>query len=215
MFKDRKDAGIQLAKKLIGYKNKNVVVLAIPRGGLPLGAIVAEALNAPLDIVLTKKIGHPLNKEFAIGAVSLQGKYVANSAEATHSYIEEETRRIRKILRQRQDQYYKNFAPKILKDKIVIVVDDGVATGSTILATVSLIKEEEPSKIVVAFPVGSSSAINRLYNSPFIDEVVCIEVPKHFNAVGQFYRNFNPVLDKKAMQILKESNKHFIVSKYE
>jgi len=215
MFKDRTEAGKQLAKKLISYKNKEVVVVAIPRGGLPLGAIVAETLNAPLDIVLTKKIGHPLNKEFAIGAVSLQGKYIPDSTDAALSYIEEETRRVRKVLQQLQDQYYKNFAPKILKDKTVIVVDDGVATGSTILATVALIKEEEPSKIIVAFPVASSSAINRLYNSPFIDEVVCIEIPKHFNAVGQFYMNFNPVLDKKAMQILEESNKHFLVSKHE
>jgi len=215
MFKDRTDAGRQLAKKLISYKNKDVVVVAIPRGGLPLGVIVAKTLNAPLDVILTKKIGHPLNKEFSIGAVSLKSKYFEDSADVALNYIMEETRRIRETLQQRQDQYYKNFAPKILKHKIVIVVDDGIATGSSILAAVSLINKEEPSKIVVAFPVASSSAINKLYNSPFINEVVCIEIPKHFNAVGQFYVKFNPVLDKKAIQILEESNTHFIVSKHE
>ncbi|NER16798.1 phosphoribosyltransferase [Spongiivirga citrea] len=213
MFKDRTDAGRQLAKKLINYKNKDVVVVAIPRGGLPLGAIVAEELNAPLDVVLTKKIGHPLNKEFAIGAVSLQNKYITDSSDAALSYIKEETRRVREVLRQRQDQYYKNLTPKVLTNKIVIVVDDGIATGNTILATVALIEEQEPSKTIVAIPVASRSAIEKIYNSPYIDEVVCLRIPQHFRAVGQFYKKFNPVLDKRAIRILEESNHRFIESK--
>lgn len=207
MFKDRNDAGKQLAEKLIGYKNKDVVIVAIPRGGLPLGAIVAKALNAPLDVVLTKKIGHPINKEYAIGAVSLGNKFITDSIGASLSYIDEETRRIREILQQRQDQYYKNLKPKDLKDKIVIIVDDGIATGSTMLATVALIKDEEPSMLIVAVPVAASTAVEKLNNSPFVDEVVCLQIPKYFQAVGQFYKEFDPVLDKRAIQILEESNK--------
>lgn len=206
MFKDRNDAGKQLAKKLLGYKNKEVVVVAIPRGGLPLGAIIAEALNAPLDVVLTKKIGHPINKEYAIGAVSLENKFITDSISASLSYIDEETRRIREILQQRQDQYYKNLKPKDLKDKIVIIVDDGIATGSTMLATVALIKDKTPSKLIVAVPVATPTAVEKLNNSPFIDEVVCLQIPNYFQAVGQFYKEFDPVLDKRAIQILEESN---------
>lgn len=207
MFKDRNDAGKQLAKRLLGYKNKEVVVVAIPRGGLPLGAIIAEALNAPLDVVLTKKIGHPINKEYAIGAVSLGNKFITDSIGASLSYIDEETRRIREILQQRQDQYYKNLNPKDLKDKIVIIVDDGIATGSTMLATVALIKDKDPSRLIVAVPVAASTAFEKLNNSPVVDEVVCLQIPKYFQAVGQFYKEFEPVLDKRAIQILEESNK--------
>ena len=207
MFKDRTDAGKQLAQKLLNYKNKEVVVVAIPRGGLPLGAIIADAINAPLDVVLTKKIGHPLNKEYAIGAVSLEHKFITESVDASLSYIDEEVRRIRELLRQRQDQYYKNTTPKDLKNKIVIIVDDGLATGSTMLATIPLIKEKEPSKIVVAVPVASASALEKINNSPFVDEVVCLLVPSNFKAVGQYYMEFYAVMDTTAIQILEESDK--------
>ena len=207
MFKDRTDAGKQLAQKLLNYKNKEVVVVAIPRGGLPLGAIIADAINAPLDVVLTKKIGHPLNKEYAIGAVSLEHKFITESVDASLSYIEEEIRRIRELLRQRQDQYYKNTTPKNLKNNIVIIVDDGLATGSTMLATIPLIKEKEPSKIVVAVPVASASALEKINNSPFVDEVVCLLVPSNFKAVGQYYMEFYAVMDTTAIQILEESDK--------
>ena len=207
MFKDRTDAGKQLAQKLLSYKNKDVVVVAIPRGGLPLGAIIATALNAPLDVALTKKIGHPLNKEYAIGAVSLDHKFITESVDTTMRYIEEETRRIRELLRQRQDQYYKNSKPKDLKHKIVIIVDDGIATGNTMLTTIALIKDQEPSKIIVAIPVAAVSAIKKLNNSPFVDDVVCLHIPRSFQAVGQFYHEFNSVVDKRAIQILEETNK--------
>ncbi|MBC8757640.1 phosphoribosyltransferase [Kordia sp. YSTF-M3] len=209
MFKDRIDAGKQLAQRILNYKNKDVVVVAIPRGGLPLGAIVAKALNAPLDVVLTKKIGHPINKEYAIGAVSLGNKFITDSGEVSMSYIEDEIRSIRALLRQRQDQYYKNSKPKVLKNKIVIIVDDGIATGNTMLATIRLIKDEEPSRIIVAVPVASLSALEKLNNSPFVDETVCLLIPRHFRAVGQFYTTFNSVDDKIAIQILEESNKQF------
>jgi predicted phosphoribosyltransferase len=207
MFKNRVDAGRQLAERLIGYTDQNVLVVAIPRGGLPLGAIIAKALNAPLDVVLTKKIGHPLNREYAIGAVSLQNKYISESSDAALHYIEEETKRIREILIQRQKQYYKNITPIDVKDKIVIVVDDGVATGNTMLATIALIKEEKPAKIVVAVPVASYEAFNKLNESSTIGDVICLETPENFRAVSQFYEEFDSVLDERAIHILEELNK--------
>jgi len=184
MSKDRKNAGTQLAQRSLNHKNQDVVVLSIPEGGLPLGAIVAEALNASLEVVFPKKNGHPTNKEHAIGKASFGHKCMADSMDATLTYIEEESRRIRGILRQRQDQYHKEPKPMDLKDKVVVIVNDGMAGISTILAIVGLIEEEEPLKIKVAVPVTSSSALEKLNESPFVDEVVCLHIPNYLQAVG-------------------------------
>jgi predicted phosphoribosyltransferase len=203
MFKDRNDAATQLARTLASYKEKEaVVVLAVPRGGLPLGAIIAKALNASLDVALSKKIGHPYNKEYAIGAVSLESVILSNAVEIPKSYIEEETKRIREKLKKRYDQYYKNRTPQNLKDKVVIIVDDGIATGNTIKATAELTHAHKPSKTVVATPVAPRSAIDNLQKSPYIDEVVCLYTPSNFRAVGQFYEDFDQVSDEEAIGIL-------------
>lgn len=206
MFRDRIDAGHRLAEKLMKFKDENVVVLAIPRGGLPIGAIVAKTLNAPLDVVLTKKIGHPFNKEYAIGAVSLEGMILMDGIDVTKEYIEEETSRIRETLKLRRDQYYKQRSPMSIKKKTVVVIDDGIATGNTILATIDLIKKQEPNKIVVAVPVAPYLAIQKLKNNPNVDVVVCLDTPPDFRAVGQFYEKFDQVLDAEAIRILEEAN---------
>nr|WP_262509672.1 MULTISPECIES: phosphoribosyltransferase family protein [Arenibacter] len=205
MFKDRKDAGQQLAKKLSSYKGKeNVVVLAIPRGGLPLGAIVAKSLNAQLDVALSKKIGHPFNKEFAIGAVSLKNVILDDNTEISIGYIEKEKKRLREKLKKRQNQYFKNRSPLGLKDKIVIILDDGIATGNTIRVTAQLVYEQKPEKIVVAIPVAPKSTVRQLRATAYIDEVVCLEIPFNFQAVGQFYMNFDQVSDEEAIKILDD-----------
>ena len=205
MFKNRIDAGTQLAEKLLEFKSQNVVVLAIPRGGLPLGAIVAKALNAPLDVALTKKIGHPYNKEYAIGAVSLENIILSDAISVTKGYIEEETARLRKKLKERHNQYYKKGVSQDLKDKIVIIVDDGIATGNTILVTIELVKMQNPNKIVVAIPVAPPSTVRKLEASSEVDEVICLETPYNFHAVGQFYQEFYQVSDQEAIQLLEES----------
>jgi len=207
MFQDRTDAGIKLAEKLTFYKDQDVVVLAIPRGGLPLGAIVAKALNAPLDVALIKKIGHPNNKEYAIGAVSLESVITSDIVNIPKRYIEEETSHIRDLLTQRYEQYYKKGKPHDLKDKVVIIVDDGIATGNTLLATVELIYKQKPKSIVVAIPVSPPSSLNKLEDSPHISEVICLETPFNFMAVGQFYKEFDAVSDQEAIKILQETNK--------
>jgi len=210
MFQDRTDAGIQLAEKLAFYKDQDVVVLAIPRGGLPLGAIVAKALNVPLDVALIKKIGHPHNKEYAIGAVSLESVITSDTVNIPKRYIEEETNRIRDLLTQRYKQYYKEGKPHDLKDKVVIIVDDGIATGNTLLATVELIHKHQPKSIVVAIPVAQPSSLNKLEDSPHINEVICLETPYNFIAVGQYYEEFDAVSDQEAIRILQETNKEKI-----
>ena len=205
MFEDRIDAGTQLVHKLLKYKDKNVVVLAIPRGGLPIGAIVAQALKAPLDVVLTKKIGHPDHKEFAIGAVSLQDIILTDAMGVSQDYIDIEVARIRKKLRERHAQYYKQRTPEMLKDKTVIIIDDGIATGNTLLATVKLVNKQNPKIIVVAVPVAPRSVIQKFKTDPNIGEVICLLVPDNFWAVGQFYENFEQVSDEEAISFLEES----------
>lgn len=206
MFRDRIDAGIQLADKLAEYKNQKVVVLAIPRGGLPIGAIVAKALKAPLDVALSKKIGHPYHKEYAIGAVSMEDMILTDSKGISKEYLEEETARIRKKLRAREAQYYQNRKPWPLKGKTVIIIDDGIATGNTLLVTVDLVSHQNPDKIIVAIPVAPESGILKLKGNPNVDEVICLEVPHHFQAVGQFYEAFEQVSDKEAIRILEETH---------
>jgi predicted phosphoribosyltransferase len=206
MFKDRIDAGIQLANKLLPFKDKEVVVLAIPRGGLPIGAIVAKALQAPLDVALSKKIGHPYNREYAIGAVSLENIILKDVSGIHKNYIAEETERIREKLKKRHQQYYKNRQPEDLKDKIVIIIDDGIATGNTIRVTAEMVRAQKPKKVIVAIPVAPPSAVKSLEDSSHIDQVICLQTPSDFMAVGQFYEFFNQVSDEEAIQLLEECN---------
>ena len=153
LFTDRVQAGMELASLLTEYKGSDAVVLAIPRGGLPLGAILSESLDLPLDIVLSKKIGHPTNKEYAIGAVSKHGRILSeNAREVEQAYIEKETRRIRKLLGERDAMFHRKKKPVPLRGKTVILVDDGIATGNTVLATVQLLRQEGCAKIVLVTP---------------------------------------------------------------
>jgi len=207
MFQDRTDAGIQLAERLQKFKRENVVVLAIPRGGLPLGAIVAKALHALLDVALSKKIGHPNNKEYAIGAVSMDDIILNDIPNISNTYITEEIKRIRQKLRKRYEQYYQNCSPLDLKGKTVIIIDDGVATGNTIKITAQMVYKSEPKKTIVAIPVAPHGAIKNMEASNYIDEVICLETPFNFYAVGQFYTKFGEVTDQEAIQILEEARK--------
>lgn len=196
VFKDRIEAAHLLAGKLEGYKEKDALILAIPRGGVPLGYIIAKHLHLPMEVVLSKKIGHPLHKEFAIGAVTLKSQVLSEAAkDVSKSYIEEETKKIRTLLTKRYQDYYGHKKPQALKDKILIIVDDGIATGNTIISTIEMLHEEQPKKIVVAIPVSSKSALQKLKNTPFVDEVICLSTPFNFRAVGEFYKDFDQVDD--------------------
>ncbi len=195
---------MELASLLTEYKGSDAVVLAIPRGGLPLGAILSESLDLPLDIVLSKKIGHPTNKEYAIGAVSKHGRILSeNAREVEQAYIEKETRRIRKLLGERDAIFHRKKKPVPLRGKTVILVDDGIATGNTVLATVQLLRQEGCAKIVLATPVAPPSAIRKLTNSGEVDRVICPHQPRNFFAIGQFYEHFGQVSDEEALEILE------------
>ena len=203
LYENRTDAGKQLAEQLRSITGQDIVVLAIPRGGLPVGAEVAKVLNAPLDVVLTKKIGHPHHREYAIGAVSMDGVILSDTRTIPETYIVEETARIREVLQERHSQYYRNRSPLPLKNKTVIVVDDGIATGNTLMATVQLVAKQRPSRIVVGIPVAPRSAVQNLEAMSEVDEVVCLATPYNFMAVGQFYLHFYQVSDKEAIKILE------------
>lgn len=208
IFKDRFIAGRLLAKRLQKYKNnKNAVILAIPRGGLQIGYTLAKELNLKLDIILTKKIGHPHSPELAIGAVSLREEFVnpdfLKSGEVSQEYIDHEVKVIRKKLKESYEMYQGKEKPLSLANKVIIIVDDGVATGSTILAAIELIRKEKPKKIIVAVPVGPPGTIVLLKKNA--DEVVCLSTPEIFFAIGQFYENFEQVEDKEAIRLLKKS----------
>lgn len=206
-FKNRDEAGQILAVRLQKYKDPNTIVLAIPRGGVPIGYIVAKSLNAPLDLVLSKKIGHPTHKEYAIGAVTLNNRVLSEAAKHISSeYIDLETARIREKLKNKFKEYYGDKKPLKLQGKIIIIVDDGIATGNTILSTIEMLYEEKPQKIVVAIPVTSSSALMKLESSSLIDEVVCLLLPEYFRAVGQFYEDFDQVTDEEVKKLLIKAN---------
>jgi predicted phosphoribosyltransferase len=212
MFKDRIEAGEQLANKLLEYKNnKKAIVATIPRGGLPIGHIIAKKLNVPLEIVLSKKIGHPLHKEFAIGAITLNDIILSEDArDISNSYIDSETSRIRAILKKRQDMYYGSSTPISLKDKTVILVDDGVATGQTLISSINLIHQQQPSQIIVALPVGPPSVIAKIKNMSSVNNTICLLTPFNFHAVGQFYKEFYQVDDTEVIRLLKEANQKTI-----
>lgn len=200
MYNDRIDAGFILAKALEKYRNTTGVVLAVPRGGVPIAYIVAKELGMPLDLLLTKKIGHPKNSEYAIGAVSLYDRFIIPHENVSMEYIDDETARIRKRLREMYLKFMGDREPESLKGKTVIVIDDGIATGNTLLSTVSMIRNSKPEKIVIAVPVASESAVKKL--SDVVDEVVCPLIPQFFYGVGSFYENFEQVTDDEVMDYL-------------
>lgn len=205
VFKDRVEAAYLLADDLKQYKNQEALVLAIPRGGIPLGYVVAKELNLPLEVVLSKKIGHPNQKEFAIGAVTLRSRILSPSIlDVSSKYIEDETQAIRAFLAKRYQEYYGKKKPPELNNKIVIVIDDGIATGNTILSTLEMLHNEKPNRIVVAVPVSSKEALKKLQKSSFIDEVVCLLTPTNFQAVGQFYENFDTVENAEVKNLLNQ-----------
>lgn len=202
IFKDRFTAGKLLSKELSHYKNnKNAVILAIPRGGLQVGYSIAKELNLKLGIILTKKIGYPGNPEYAIGAVSLTSKIVEEQG-ISKDYIQNEIKNIRNALKERYKKYLGKSKPQSLKNKIVILTDDGIATGKTMLLTIKLIKEQKPKKIIIAIPVGPTDNAELLKREA--DEIICLYTPENFFAIGEFYENFEQVSDEEAISLVKE-----------
>lgn len=212
MFANRKEAGELLYQELVQFKNnQDAVIVALPRGGVSVGYPLSQKLNLPLEIVLTKKIGHPQNKEFAIGAVTLESKIIEPWAlqEVSDDYINKEVERLRELLRQRSQWYYGSYKPVPLKNKTVIVVDDGVATGNTLISSLQLIEQQHPKQIIVALPVAPAPAIMKIKRLTSVEKVICLEAPIHFQSVGQFYDDFGEVWDEEVIELLKLAHDNY------
>ncbi|WP_439698612.1 phosphoribosyltransferase [Mucilaginibacter sp. AW1-7] len=194
MFHDRIEVGRLLAAQLKKYQNDSGIVLAVPRGGVPIAYTVARQLGFPLDIVLTKKIGHPGNKEYAIGAASLSDHFVVPHRDVPDVYIQRELVAIRARLQEMYQKFMDGKTPEDISGKTVFVIDDGMATGNTIKATVKLLRKGQPGKIVVGVPVASKESIQKLANEA--DEIVALQIPEVFYGVGAFYENFSEVSDE-------------------
>ena len=202
MFQNRSDAGRLLASKLRKYQNVPGVILAVPRGGVPVAYEVAKELNMALEVILVKKLGHPLNKEYAIGAVSLKDVFVVPHEEVTDFYIQKQVEKIRSRLLEMQKNFLGDRQPESIQGKTIIIIDDGVATGNTLLATIQLLRKGNPSKIIVAVPVISKSAAQKVRLEA--DELIALLIPETFYGVGAFYSDFTQVSDREVVNCLQK-----------
>jgi len=209
-FADRREAGRELARRLESYAGRgDVVVLALPRGGVPVGFEVARGIDAQLDVFLVRKLGVPGHRELAMGALASGGVRVLDEglihhlgipAEAVDAITREEQAEL-----DRRESVYRDRAPTDVRNRVVILADDGLATGSTMKAAVSAVRQREPSRIVVAAPVGSREACRDLER--LADEVVCARVPRSFSAVGQWFRDFSQTTDEEVRELLQASDR--------
>lgn len=209
IFNDRIDAGNKLAQHLVSYKNNPaVIVVALPRGGVIVAKEIASLLNAPLDIVVTRKIGLPFMPELAVGAVSQDGSYfldkqimkqLAVKKDELLDIIDLE----RKEINRRLKTYKKDMSALDVKDKIVILVDDGIATGSTVLAAIQTIKHMEPKKIILAVPVLPQAAVGLMQAQ--VDQLVYLQAPEYFVGISQFYHEFPQITDQEVIEALVSS----------
>jgi predicted phosphoribosyltransferase len=204
MFRDRADAAEKLAEKLMVYQGKNPIILAIPRGAIPMAKIIAKRLRGSFDVVLVRKLRAPMYKELAIGSVDESGwTYISDfaaSVGADSDYIASEKQAQMDVIHLRRQQYTPLRPPLNPSGRIIIVVDDGLATGATMISALHGLKSKKPSKLICAVPV---SPVETLYKiAEFADEVICLEQPTDFQSVGQFYEDFPQIDDEEVIEIL-------------
>jgi putative phosphoribosyl transferase len=206
-FKDRYEAGRQLAELLMAFANRtDTIVLALPRGGVPVGYEVSVALNAPLDVFMVRKLGAPGREELAMGAIASGGEVVLNEAivRACHISPDQIQRTIasERMELSRRERYYRDgqLAPSLV-DRIVLLVDDGLATGSTMRAAATAIRKQRPSQIVVAVPVSDPDVCEEL--NDIVDKTICKNTPEPFYAVGLWYEDFAPTSDDEVRKLLQ------------
>jgi len=210
IFKNRLEAGQKLAEKLIKYKDqKNILVIGLPRGGLILAQEIAKKINSSLDIVVPRKIGAPNNPEFAIGAITEEGESFLNEDiidyyKISKEYIAQEIAQEKKEAQRRLKVYRGEKEATSYKDKIIILVDDGIATGSTMLAALAFLKKKKVKKIIVAVPVLARDTIKIIEKE--VEELIYLEAPLFFGAIGAFYKEFDQTTDQEVIAIMKNYN---------
>lgn len=203
IFENREHAGKQLAHKLSAYQSaSNTIVLGIPRGGVPVAYQISKHLKLPLDVILSKKIGYPSNPEYAIGAVTENLIMLDKEADVTDEYIEREVALIRKQITERNKLFRGNKPAIDFKNKTVIIVDDGIATGNTLLITIEMLRKAGVSKIVVASPIVPLGKVGVIEKA--CDEFVYLHAATYFTGVGAFYEDFEQVSDEEAAALLKQ-----------
>ena len=207
MLANRQQAGRALAAKLLTYKNENPVILALPRGGVPVAAEIAGSLEAPLDVILVHKIGAPYQPELAIGAVvggaqpeTLVDDEVMALVHADRDYVAAEAARQFLIIERRETLYRRGRSPESVTGRTAILVDDGIATGWTMRAAIRAVRRSDPTRIIVAVPVAAPQALADLRAE--VDGVVCLEAPEYLGSIGQFYRDFTQVGDDEVIALL-------------
>jgi predicted phosphoribosyltransferase len=209
IFQDRTDAGRQLAEELLNYAERNdVIVLGLPRGGVPVAFEVAERLGVPLDVFVVRKLGVPGHEELAMGAIAPGGVRVLNE-DVLHvipdaqAIVEIVAAMEREELERRERNYRSDRPPPDFKDRIVILIDDGLATGATMRAAVAALRQQGAAKIIVAVPVGAPSTCQDLKNGA--DEVICLQTPVAFIGVGQYYADFSQTTDEEVRELLSQA----------
>lgn len=217
ILRNREEAGRLLATQLLAYKDDpKALILALPRGGVPVGVELSRSLHLPLEVFITRKIGAPGNKEFALGAVAETGfvymneeilRYEIASKEFLNRYLDREVKAQKQEISRRQKLYRQGDPLPPLNDRTVLLVDDGVATGSTYLATVHALRNSQVSKIVAAIPVGPPETLQQIRG--LVDELVVLHQPSPFQAVGLHYDDFTQVEDEQVCQCLMEARVTF------
>ncbi|MHB1329075.1 MAG: phosphoribosyltransferase [Gemmatimonadales bacterium] len=207
IFADREDAGRQLAAKLVHFKQEHPVVLAIPRGGVPVGFEISKALGAELDIILVRKIGAPYQPELAVGAVvdgerpeTVWNREIVEALELSEEFLKEETARALKEIERRRKAYIGTRTRPTIGGRTAIVVDDGIATGATVRAALIAIRRSAPKRLVLAVPVAPPETVESLRRE--VDELVCLETPDVFWGISQFYVDFPQLTDPQVTSLL-------------
>jgi putative phosphoribosyl transferase len=206
IFRNRLEAGKRLALLLGKYRDKNAAVYALPRGGVPVAKEIARELNCPLDLLIIRKIGHPFNPEYAIGAVSEEGHLVVNERELetiNKMWFEAELAKQKREAKRRRGLYLRDKRPIDPKGKTAIIVDDGIATGSSMLVGIKELKLKEPEKIVVAVPVAPLNTAQLMEKE--VDEFVAVSLPEYFmGAIGYYYEDFAQLSDEEVIALLQD-----------
>jgi putative phosphoribosyl transferase len=210
-FKNRMEAGELLAQRLVSYARRDdAIVLALPRGGVPVGFAVAKALEVPLDVLLVRKLGFPGHEEYAMGAIASGGvcilqAEVMSANEISPSVVEAVAQRELREIERREKLYRAGRDALQLRERVVILVDDGLATGSTMQVAVKVVREANPARLIVAVPVAPRDSYENLRTK--VDEIICLSMPEPFYAVGQWYENFEQTTDEEVIALLEHAQR--------